>query len=74
MTCLNTLCSGGGDNTKCNYCYRRAKLRPHNQCGQTCRDGSRVNCLMCCCRANFEYDLEDHGDSPGPCHMENSHK
>lgn len=56
---------------KCQYCYRRAKLRPHNQCGQTCRDGSRVNCLMCCCRANFEYDPEDHGDSPGPCHMEN---
>lgn len=50
MTCLITLCSGGGDNTKCNYCHRRPKLRPHNQCGRTCRDRSRVACLMCRCR------------------------
>lgn len=50
MTCLTTLCSGGGDPTKCNYCHRRPKLNPHNQCGRRCRNRSRVACLMCRCR------------------------
>ncbi|CCM05888.1 uncharacterized protein FIBRA_08126 [Fibroporia radiculosa] len=50
MTCLKILCNGGGDNTKCNYCHRRPKFGPYNQCGLTCRDKSRIACLHCRCR------------------------